>query len=390
MAGHHRSGWQGRRMIITDIKTLLLKEWRTMLFVVVETDQGIYGIGESGLTSREYAVEGMIRDLKSLLIGQDPFRIEHHWQTMWRSGFHPSGQVLSSAVAAVDIALWDIKGKKLGVPVYELLGGKTRDKVLTYCHIGGATPEQTLAMAKEKVAEGWRAVRWEPSYNGDKVMRGREATDKAIAEFELLRRELGEDIELLFDIHTKLTPPEATYFCKKVENFRPFFLEDALRSEYVEGYRTLRRHTSAPLAAGEQLASKWMMRPLIEEDLVDFIRVDVCIAGGLTEAKKIAALAETHMIDLAVHNPIGPVSTAACLHLNMSSSNVGIQELPKRPHETLDDLLTTNQIWQDGYLSCSYEPGLGIDIDMSALANYDFEHEHLPILRREDGSFANW
>lgn len=377
-------------MIITDIKTFLLKEWRTMLFVVVETDEGIIGVGESGLTSREYAVEGMVRDLKSLLIGQDPFRTEHHWQVMWRSGFHPSGQVLSSAIAAIDIALWDIKGKKLGVPLYELLGGKTREKVLTYCHIGGQSVEETLEAARQKVREGWRALRWEPSYREDMVMRGREAVDKAIAEFELLRRELGPEIELLFDIHTKLTPPETVRFCRSVEGCRPFFLEDALRSEYLEGYRRLRKQTSAPLAAGEQLASKWMMRPLIEEDLVDYIRVDVCIAGGLTEANKIAALAETHMIDLAVHNPIGPVSTAACLHLNLSCPNVGIQELPKRPGEALDDLFATDQIWEDGFLRCSDAPGLGIEIDIQALSHYDFRHEHLPILRREDGSFTNW
>jgi len=377
-------------MIITDIKTFLLKEWRTMLFVLVETDEGIVGIGESGLTSREYAVEGMIRDLKSLLIGKDPFRTEHHWQTLWRSGFHPSGQVLSSAIAAIDVALWDIKGKKLGVPVYQLLGGKTRDKVLTYCHIGGTTPDETLAQAKSMVALGWCALRWEPTSGADGVMRGREATDQAIAEFCLLRKELGDDVELLFDLHTKLTPPEAAYFCKAVEPLRPFFLEDALRSEYTEGYRRLRLQTSAPLAAGEQLASKWMMRSLIEEDLVDFIRVDVCIAGGLTEAKKIAALAETHMIDLAVHNPLGPVSTAACLHLNLSCPNVGIQELPRRPGETLPHLLSTNQTWEDGFLACSDAPGLGIEIDLSALCRYGFEAEHLPILRREDGSFTNW
>ncbi|WP_305984924.1 galactonate dehydratase [Roseibium sp. MMSF_3544] len=377
-------------MIITDIKTFLLKEWRTMLFVLVETDEGIYGIGESGLTSREYAVEGMVRDLTSLLVGKDPFRIEHHWQTMWRSGFHPSGQVLSSAIAAIDIALWDIKAKALGVPVYELLGGRTRDRVLTYCHIGGKTTEETIAQAKRKVAEGWKAIRWEPTYRSDMIMRGREATERAIAEFGILRTELGPEIELLFDIHTKLSPSEATFFCKSVEQYRPYFLEDALRSEYLEGYSKLRHHTAAPLAAGEQLASKWMMRELIEKDLVDYIRVDVCIAGGLSEAKKIAAMAETHMIDLAVHNPIGPVSTAACLHLNLSCPNVGIQELPKRPGESLPNLLKTDQTWAEGYLTSSGAPGLGIEIDLSALNNHPFEHEHLPLLHKEDGSFANW
>ena len=377
-------------MIITDIKVHLIKEWRTLLLVVIETDEGVYGLGEAGLTSREHAVEGMIGDLKSLLVGQDPFAIEHLWQTMWRSGFHPSGQVLSSAIAAIDIALYDIKGKALGVPVYELLGGKTRDKVLTYCHIGGATPQDTLVRAREKVAEGWQALRWEPSYKDDMIMRGRWAVEKAIEEFRLLRKELGPEIELAFDAHTKLTPTEAAYFCKQVEQFRPMFIEDPLRSEYADGYAVLRQQTSAPIAAGEQLASKWMFQPFVDRNLIDFARIDVCIAGGLTEAKKIAAMCEAHMIDLAVHNPIGPISTAACLHLNLSSPNVLVQELPRRPGECIPDLIQTDQVWNEGWLTTHGEPGLGVRINPDNLGKYPFEKENLPILRREDGSFTNW
>lgn len=377
-------------MKIKDIRVHLLKEWRTLLFVVVETDEGIYGLGESGLTSREYAVEGMIRDLKSLLIGQDPFRNEHLWQTMWRSGFHPSGQVLSSAIAAIDLALWDIKGKALGVPVYELLGGRTRDKVLAYCHIGGDTVEETLAMAEAKVAEGWRAVRWEPSYADDMVMRGRWAVDKAIEEFSALRSALGPDVELAFDAHTKLSPTQSAYFCRAIEASRPLFVEDPLRSEFIEGYAILRGQTSVPIAAGEQLATKWMFRDLIERNLIDFARVDLCIAGGLTEARKIAAMCEAHMIDLAVHNPIGPISTAACLHLNLASPNVLIQELPRRPGECVPDLIATDQVWDAGWLANKGAPGLGVTLNEEALDAYPFSHEHLPILRSEDGSFTNW
>ncbi|KMW57431.1 Gluconate dehydratase [Candidatus Rhodobacter oscarellae] len=377
-------------MKITDIKVHLLKEWRTLLIVVVETDQGTYGLGESGLTSREYAVEGMIRDLKSLLIGQDPFRIEHLWQVMWRSGFHPSGQVLSSAISAIDMALYDIKGKALGVPVYELLGGRTRDKVLSYCHIHGDTPEETLAAARKAVAEGWKVLRWEPSYEPDMVMRGRWAVDKAIEEFRLLRQELGPDIELAFDAHTKLTPPEAAYFCEQIKAYRPMFVEDPLRSEFADGYSLLRQQTGVPLAAGEQFATKWQFRQLIQRNLIDYARVDVCIAGGLTEAKKIAALCETQMIDLTVHNPIGPISTAACLHLNLSCPNVLVQELPRRPGECVPDLITTDQVWRDGWLECGAAPGLGVELNPAGLVNYPFIPEHLPILRREDGSFANW
>ena len=377
-------------MKVTGIKTYLLKEWRTFLFVVVETDAGITGLGESGLTSREYAVQGMIRDLEDLVVGEDPFRTEHLWQTLWRSGFHPSGQVLSSAIAAIDIALWDIKGKALDVPVYELLGGKTRDKVLTYCHIGGATPKDTLAVARERVAEGWRALRWEPTYGPDMVMHGARAVDKAIEEYRLLRTELGPEIELCFDAHTKLTPTEAARFCRAIEPYRPMFVEDPLRCEYAEGYRVLRGQTAVPLAAGEQYASKWQFDELMRDKLIDYARIDLCIAAGLTEAKKITAMAEAHMIDLAVHNPIGPVSTAACLHLNLSSPNVLIQELPKRPGECLGDLIDTDQVWEDGWLSSKGQSGLGVTLNPEFLDRYPFTHEHLPILHREDGSFTNW
>lgn len=377
-------------MKITAIRTFRLKEWRTMLFVLVETDAGIVGLGEAGLTSREFAVEGMLKDLQSLLIGEDPFRIEHLWQVMWRSGFHPSGQVLSSAIAAIDLALWDIKGKALGVPVYDLLGGRTRDKVLTYCHIGGQTPEETLAMAREKVAEGWKALRWEPVYKDDHIMRGPWAVEKVIEEFRLLRSELGPLIELAIDAHTKLTPSEAAYLSKAIEQYRPMFIECPLRSEYPEGYRILRSQTSAPLAAGEQFASKWQFNTLIGDKLIDYCRVDLCIGGGITEAKKIAGMCEAHMIDMAVHNPIGPVSSAACLHLNMSVPNVLVQELPKRPGECLDDLISTDQTWDDGWLSCAGEPGLGVSFNTDLVGKYPFEHEHLPILEREDGSFTNW
>lgn len=377
-------------MKITKVTPYLLNEWRTMLFVVIETDEGITGLGESGLTSRELAVAGMIEHLESLLVGKNPFEIERHWQTMWRSGFHPSGQVLSSAIAAIDIALWDIKGKALNAPVFELLGGKAREKVLTYCHIGGATPEDTLAMAKERVAMGWRALRWEPSYKEDMIMYGAPAVEKAIAEYKLLRTELGNDIELAFDAHTKLTPAEAAYFSRAIEQYRPMFVECPLRSEYPDAYKTLRGQTSVPIAAGEQFASKWQFIPLIKDNLIDYCRVDLCIAGGITEGKKIAAMCEAHMIDLAVHNPIGPVSSAACLHLNLASPNVLVQELPKRPGECLDDLISTDQIWEDGWLSCEGKPGLGIEINLDLIEKYPFKAEHLPILHREDGSFTNW
>ena len=377
-------------MKITGVEVIPVREWRTMLFVRITTDEGIYGLGEAGLTSREGGVGGIVSDLTPLLIGADPFRIEHIWQTLWRSGFHPSGQVLASAIAAIDIALHDIKGKALGVPVYELLGGRVRDKVRTYCHIHGATSEEVLEAARARVAEGWTCLRFEPESGVDGVFDEARAVARAITEYEMLRHALGPEIEIAFDAHTKFSPPAAARFCRIVEADRPYFIEDPLRSEFLEGYRTLRAQTSVPLAAGEQLGTKWQFRALIEENLIDYARIDLAIAGGLTEARKIAAMCETHMIDLAVHNPIGPVSTAACLHLNLATSNVLVQELPKRPGESLPALFSTDQVWENGFLTTTGGPGLGVEFHEEALERYPFKAESLPILERPDGSYTNW
>lgn len=378
-------------MKITRITPYLLKEWRTMLFVKVETDEGIVGIGEAGLTSREQGVAGIIEALTPLLIGADPMRSEHLWQLMWRSGFHPSNQALTSAIAAIDIALWDIKGKALGVPVYQLLGGKVRDKVNTYCHMAADSPEELLGVARRRVAEGWNVIRWDSGpFRTNAVYDPNHAVDWTIEAFRLLRAELGPKIEMAFDAHTRCSVADAVRLCRGVEAYRPLFIEDPLRIENPESYRRLRQQTSVPIAAGEQLGTKWQFRSLIEEELIDYARVDMCIAAGFTESRKIAGWCETHYIDLAVHNPIGPVSTAACLHLNVATPNMLVQELPRRPGESLADVITSKHRWEDGWLIVSDDPGLGLEVDWEGLARYPFKHESLPIFWREDGSLNNW
>lgn len=378
-------------MKITRITPYLLKEWRTMLFVKVETDEGIVGIGEAGLTSREQGVAGIIEALTPLLVGADPMRSEHLWQLMWRSGFHPSNQALTSAIAAIDIALWDIKGKALGVPVYQLLGGKVRDKVNTYCHMAADSPEELLGVARQRVAEGWNVIRWDSGpFRTNAVYDPNHAVDWTIEAFRLLRAELGPKIEMAFDAHTRCSVADAVRLCRGVEAYRPLFIEDPLRIENPESYRRLRQQTSVPIAAGEQLGTKWQFRSLIEEELIDYARVDMCIAAGFTESRKIAGWCETHYIDLAVHNPIGPVSTAACLHLNVATPNMLVQELPRRPGESLADVITSKHRWEDGWLIVSDDPGLGLEVDWEGLARYPFKHESLPIFWREDGSLNNW
>ena len=376
-------------MKITDITVYLVKEWRTFMFVVVDTDEGIYGVGEAGVTGRELAMAGVVEHVTPLLIGEDPFRTEHLWQLLWRGGFHPAGQILTGAIAAIDIALWDIKGKALGVPVYDLLGGRTRDRVLTYNHVnGGADEIGDLCLAS--VEEGWKCLRLDPHGRADGVFEPTESVRWALGKFEAAREAVGDDIELCLDIHTRLGVSDAIRFCREVEPFRPLFIEDPLRSENAESYARLRAQTAVPIAAGEQFGTKWDFRPLIENAWIDYARVDLCICAGLTESKKIAGWCETHYIDLAVHNPIGPVSTAACLHLNLSIPNMLVQELPRRPGESLPDVVLGQPGWEDGYLLPPERPGLGIEFDREAVKRYPFEPTELPKLRRVDGSFTNW
>ncbi len=377
-------------MKITGVDVHLASEWRTLLFVVVETDAGLYGVGESSMTGREKAVAGAVDHFRPLLVGEDPFRTEHLWQTLFRGGFYPSGIVLSAAIAAIDIALWDIKAKALSVPLYQLFGGRVRDRLLTYCHLYGDSAEAIVAAARSAVADGWKCLRWEPHFDADGVIVSHRAASEGLAEWAAMRDAVGDDVELCYDVHTKLDVPDAVRFCRGVEPFRPFFIEDPLRSENPDLYRSLRSQTSVPLAAGEQYPHKWAFKRVVEERLVDFARIDLGIAGGFTEARKIAGWCETNSIDVAVHNPVGPVSTAACLHFNLACTNFGVMELPKRPGETMSDVVTGQPEWRDGYLLPNDRPGLGIQFLPEKLSRYPFEMTELPHLRKTDGTFSNW
>jgi L-alanine-DL-glutamate epimerase-like enolase superfamily enzyme len=377
---------------ITDIQTYPV--WgggRNFLFVVVDTDEGIYGVGETGITGRELAIVGAIEHFKPLLIGQDPARIGHIWQTLFRGGFFPAQRILTSAISAIDIALWDIKGKALGVPIYDLLGGRARDKVVCYPHNRGHGSEvgPLVESCLQTVEEGWKFVRWGLPQDGE-VLEPRRAVRTSIAQFQAVREAVGNEIELCFDVHTRLDLPEAVWLCSEVEAFAPFFIEDPLRSENPDSFKTLRPRTTVPLAAGEQFSSKWEFRQLIEEEWIDYARIDLCIVGGLTEAWKIAGWCETHYIQLATHNPLGPISSAACLQLNLAAALVGVQEQPRKPGTTLTDVVPVQPEWEDGYLLAPTRPGLGVEFDREAAKAHAFQMNELPHLRRPDGSVTNW
>lgn len=364
----------------------------SMMLVIVDTDEGIHGLGEVGLRSRQKAVAGGIEHLGSLIVGEDPFRIEHLWQVMYRRGFFPADRIMSAAIAAIDVALWDIRGKALGVPVYELLGGRVRDWIPSYTHVGDIADDRRLFLERcaTLVADGWRHLRLAVPHQGDHTLDQRAALRDAIDLFHETRAAVGDDIELILDVHTRLDPAEALTLCREIESARPYFVEDALRSENLESYQWLRARTAVPLAAGEQFGSKWDFRRLIEPEYIDYARVDVGVAGGLTEARKIAAMAETHYIKLATHNPLGPVTAASSMHLNAATSNVAIQEHQIDPDPLLDSLFTERPRIMPGRVEISTSPGLGVDIDREAARGHAARYDDRPALRTRDGAFTNW
>src|SRR4051794_37070884 len=362
----------------------------TAMLVVVDTDEGVSGIGEVGIRPRQEAVAGAIADLRPLLLGADALRTEHLWQLLFRAGFFPGDRILGAAIAAVDIALWDVKGRALGLPVHQLLGGAVREHVRCYTHVGREDEDldALLADCHARVAEGWRHLRLVAPAHGD-LLEPRRATRAAVAQMLALREALGDDVELLLDVHTRLDPPEAAMLCRELEPVRPFFVEDPLRSETPEAYAALRARSTVPLAAGEQYASKWEFRSLIDRDLIDYCRADICIAGGFTETRKIAGWCEAHHILMATHNPLGAVATAAAREFNLACPNFGICELAFVPDAASPFFDGVPEVADGALVACS-RPGLGIEFDRGAASAGRPPRHRLPVLRRSDGAFTNW
>ncbi len=390
-------------MRITDVRTFIVhapERGRNFTFVKIYTDEGVTGLGESGINGKELAISGLIETWRPHLIGMDPSRIEHIWQTLWRGQFFRGGHVHAGALAAIDIALWDLRGKALGVPVYDLLGGKTRDYARCYCHVqqrggsdGQAGIDSMVALAKERVAEGWQFVRYGAGEGSSGEREGIYEQAKAmqwtVDAFAALREALGPEIEICVDFHQRTTPTYAIQMARALEPMRPFFVEDPLRAENASLFGYLRQHISAPIATGEQLSSKWDWQTLIEQDLMDYCRVDLCICGGLTEAKKVAAWCETHYIEQAPHNPLGPVSTAACLHFDLSTPLFAVQELVWRP-DVIANVVKTDMRLEGGNLYSGGSPGLGVELDEDAALAQPYQAPDLRLLHRDDASVTDW
>lgn len=378
-------------MKITEVKVFVVQAgWRNYVIAKVETDEGVYGIGEGTLETRELAVAEAIRHFGVTLVGQDPYRIDHLWQGMYRWTFWRGGPVLSSAISALDIALWDIKGKALGVPLYQLLGGACRDRVRVYTHVGGKTPEEAGEQAQALVEEGWTALKTVPFLDTNGVIDDWPSIKKGLAHVRAIREAIGEEVDLLLDGHGRMTPPVAIQISLALEEYRPFFLEEPIRPENPKSLSLLRGKVRIPLATGERLFSKWDFREVIEKDLVDFIQPDVTHAGGITEVKKIAAMAETHYINVAPHNPLGPICTAASVHLDFAIPNFGIQEVVRHQAEWIGEVLPSTLVIRKGWAELPTAPGLGVEFNEEMALKYPYQPREHPHFVRPDGAVTEW
>lgn len=392
-------------MHITDIKPYPV--WvgnRNQLVVKVETSEGIYGLGESGLSGRELAVIGALQHFREFLIGQDPMQRGRIWQELYRSQYFEGGRVLLAAQSAIDIALYDIAGKALGVPVYQLLGGKQRDVIPCFATASGATGEQLLASTRLLWEHGWRVIRTTPILGHDAadpaIFEPRESIGQTARWLTRIREELGPDLTLGIDYHHRLSLAETATFCQRMPRGTLDFLEEPIRDETPEAYDALRRMTDIPFAVGEEFASKWQFLPFIERHLTDFARVDICNVGGFTEAMKVAGWAEAHYIDLMPHNPLGPVCTAATIHLAAAVPNFAWLEVRTTQAENLyygqagvndADRLFTTQPRLDGVVfPVPDAPGLGVEINEDLAREQTWQFWEAPHWRRRDGSVTNW
>ncbi len=368
---------------------------RNQLIVKIETESGLYGWGESGLSGREKAVLGALEHFGPILIGQDAMQIGAIWQRLYRSQYFEGGRVLQAAISAIDIALHDIKGKALGVPVHQLLGGKQRDTIPTFASTPSTQFDRAMDVAADLKSKGWTCIRVFPDFSNPNHFEPREEIGKAARLCRDVRALLGEDIVLGIDWHHRLSVAEAASFCQRLPSGTLDFLEEPIRDETPEAYEALRRMTDIPFAIGEEFSSKWQALPYIERDIHQFNRVDVCNIGGLTEAMKLAAFSEAHYVDMMPHNPLGPICTAASIHFSAAVPNFSWLEVrvgDDGPYKQgdLTELFPSHPVLNGTVYDVPNGPGLGVEIDEDAAKSADFKFWQAPLLHRKDGSLTNW
>jgi galactonate dehydratase len=376
---------------IVSIETIPVDRY---LFVKVHTDAGITGLGESGTWGFLEASEKAVETFSRYLVGEDPLRIEHHWQAMYRYS-HFRGAAIMGALSALDIALWDIAGKHLGVPVYQLLGGKCRDKARVYYHVFGETTEELIQGCVDAKSAGFTAVghltpfldehRDVPYFKTHASKMG-----DAIETVRRYREAVGNEVDLCIEIHRQLTPAEAVVLGRGIEQFHPFFYEDPVLPDNLDDMAYVAQHINIPIATGERIHTIWEFEMLLSRNAVQYIRPDVCMAGGISHCKKIAALAEAHHVGVVPHNPLSPVSTAACIQLAACIPNFALQEFPLgEDRSPKSDIVKSAVRLDNGFLIVPDAPGIGIELAEDAAIRYPYRPREVVTRRHVDGSVVD-
>ena len=401
-------------MKIVDAKVIVCCPGRNFVHLKITTDDGVTGLGDATLNGRELSVASYLQEhVCPLLIGRDPQKIEDTWQYLYRGAYWRRGPVTMSAIAAVDMALWDIKGKLANMPVYQLLGGASREGVTVYTHANGKEISETLDAFAKYQEKGYKAIRVQCGIPGVKSVYGvskggaYEPATKGWPEeqswstekyldfvpklFEAVREKFGFDTHLLHDVHHRLTPIEAARLGKSIEDYRLFWMEDPTPAENQEAFRLIRQHTVTPIAVGEVFNSIWDCKDLIEEQLIDYIRMTITHSGGITHMKRIADLAALYQVRTGSHGPsdLSPVCMAAALHFDLAIPNFGMQEYMGYHAETMN-VFKVNYSFNNGLMHPGELPGLGIEIDEEAAKKYPYERAYLPVARLDDGTLWNW
>ena len=400
---------------IVSARVIVTCPGRNFVTLKIECDDGTTGLGDATLNGRELSVASYLTDhVVPCLIGRDAHRIEDVWQYLYKGAYWRRGPVTMAAIAAVDTALWDIKGKLAGMPVYQLLGGAARDACMVYAHANGTTIEDTIAVAKAEQAKGYKAIRlqcgvpglastygvakhgarYEPA-DADLPSESVWSTEKYLRVvpelFKAAREAMGWDVHLLHDIHHRLTPIEAGRLGKALEPYNLFWIEDPTPAENQEAFKLIRHHTTTPIAVGEVFNSIWDAKDLIQNQLIDYIRATVVHAGGITHLRRIASLADLYQVRTGCHGAtdLSPVAMAAALHFGLSVPNFGVQEHMPHTDET-DAVFPHAYSFDDGMMHPGEAPGLGVDIDEDLAATYEYKRAYLPVARLEDGTLCNW
>lgn len=394
-------------MKISNVQIILSNSF---LYVQITTNTGIIGVGESGTWGYLSASAAALESFKSYLIGQDPLNIEHHWQYMYRC-FHFRGAALMGALSAIDIALWDIAGKHYNVPVYKLLGGKCRNKIRTYYHVSGSNTDELIASCLKAKKQGYNAIGHLSPFLDEprtQIYRSSYASmiNDAVKRVEAVREALGENIDICLEMHRRLSVAEAISFAQKVEPYTPMFLEDPIVPDNFDSMATIAAKSNIPIATGERIHTIQEFEMLLSRNAMTYVRTSVCMCGGITGARKIAAIAEAHGAMIVPHNPLSPISTAACMQVAASVENFAILELPDHTSIAASERYTsankmdTNSFTQsnlvdklpvieNGYVKLFDDPGIGINLKNNIQSLYPFKPREIITRLREDGSIID-